>query len=80
MPKIARPYDHQDPRDPSDTFDRFEQPDYEQRDKNGGSAERGKPFTWAEIEYFEYRQGITMCPTPVQPEPKLPGLTKMQEA
>ena len=80
MPKIARPYDYQDPRDPSDALDRFEQPDYEPRDKNGGSAERGQPFTWAEIEYFEFRQGITMCPTPVQPEPKLPGLTKMQEA
>ena len=80
MTKIARPYDYHDVRDPSDTFNRFERPDYEPRDKSGRSAERGKPFTWAEIEYFEFRQGITMCPTPTQPEPELPGLTKMQEA
>ena len=45
MPKIAGTYDYQDPRDPSDTFDRFEQADYEPRDKDGGSAERGRPFT-----------------------------------
>ena len=77
--KIAGTYDYQDPRDPSDAFDRFEQHDYEQRDRNDGSAERGRPFTATEIEYFEFRQGITICPTPVQPEPEPPGLTKMQE-
>ena len=80
MPKIAGTYDYKDPRDPSDTFDRFERPDYEQRDGDGGSAERGRPFTAQEIEYFEFRQGITTCPTPVQPEPKPPGLSKAQEA
>ena len=80
MPKIAGTYDYQDPHDPSDTFDRFTRPDYEPRDKNGGSAERGKPFTWAEIEYFEFRQGITMRPMPAQPDPKQPGLTKAQIA
>lgn len=79
--KIAGKYDYQDPRDPSDTFDRFERPDYEARDKDGGSAERGQPFTDAEIDtYLEAGGAITICPTPVQPEPKLPGLTKMQEA
>ncbi len=80
MPKIAGTYDYQDPRDPSDTFDRFERADYEPRDRDGGSAERGRPFTASGDRILRIRQGITICPTPVQPEPKPPGLSKMQEA
>ena len=81
MAKIAGNYDYQDPRDPLDSFDRFERPDYEPRDRDGISAERGQPFTEAEIcSYLERGGAITICPTPVRPEPKPRGLNKMQEA
>ena len=77
--KIARAFDYQDPRDPSDTRDRFELPDYEQRDKDGRFAERGQPFTQAEIDaYLECGGAITICPTLVHPQSKPPGLTKAQ--
>ena len=80
MPKIAGAYDYHDPRDPRDAFDRFEQRDCEPRDKGSRFADRGRPFTQDEIDAFLERGGaITICPTPVQPEPDPPGLSKIQE-
>ena len=81
MPRIAKPYDYPDVSDPRHAFDRFEQRDCEPRDKGGRFAERGKPFTQDEIDaYLEGGGAISICPTPVQPDPDPPGLTKMQEA